>query len=62
MNAINRAILEQFGPEISAGQHREYPSLRRLWLENEIAKAEQAALVQSCWEVANGADRNWLEN
>lgn len=53
MNFINEAILEQFGPELAAGKHSEFPTLRRIWIENEIAKAEQAELRAACDEVVN---------
>jgi hypothetical protein len=59
---LRDAILAQFGSEIKAGKHHEYPALRRMWLVAETERAEQAALEQACFEVFNRADRNWLEN
>lgn len=54
---LRDAILAQFGTELAAGRHTEYPALRRLWIEAETERAEHVALVQACWEVAHGADK-----
>jgi hypothetical protein len=59
---IRDAVAAQFGSEIKAGRHSEYPRLKELCLEAEAERAEQAALEQACFEVFNRADRNWLEN
>ena len=59
---IRDSIVGQIGSEIAAGLHSEYPRLKEMWLDAKAERAEQDALVQACWEVANGADRNWLEN
>jgi hypothetical protein len=59
---LRDAVFSQFGSEIKAGRHSEYPRLKELCLEAEAERAEQAALEQACFEVFNHADRNWLEN
>ena len=53
---LRDAILAQFGSELKAGKHREYPALRRMWLAAETERAEQAAL-----EVLSHGDTNWLQ-
>lgn len=53
---LRDAILAQFGTELAAGKHTEYPALRRMWLEAAAEQAEEQALVQACFEVAHGAD------
>ena len=58
---LRDAILAQFGAELAAGKHREYPALRRMWLAAETERAEQAALEQACFEVLNHGDTNWLQ-
>lgn len=58
---FNSAVMEQLGPELAAGKHSEYPALKRIWLAEAAAKAERECLVQACFEVANGADVNWLK-
>jgi hypothetical protein len=52
---LRDAILAQFGTELAAGKHTEYPALRRMWLEAAAEQAEEQALVQ-----AHG-DRNSLQ-
>jgi hypothetical protein len=58
---LRESVLAQFGPELAAGRHQEYPALRLMWIEAETERAENDALVQACWEVAHGAD-NRMEN
>jgi hypothetical protein len=57
---VKNAILAQFGTELAAGKHKEWPSLRQLWLDDVATRAEQDALVQACFEVAHGVDVNGL--
>ena len=59
---IKNAIVAQFGSELAAGKHKEFPLLRQLWVEAEAERAERVSLEQACFEVFNRADRNWLEN
>ena len=57
---LRDAILAQFGTELAAGKHTAYPALRKMWLQAAAEQAEEKALVQACFEVAHGADTNWL--
>jgi len=59
---IRDSVVKQFGSEIKAGLHGKYPRLKELWLDAEAERAEQDALVQACFEVAHGADKNWLKD
>jgi hypothetical protein len=59
---LRDAVFSQFGSEIKAGRHSEYPRLKELCLEAEAERAEQDALRQACFEVFNNADKNWMEN
>ena len=59
---IRNAIVAQFGAELAAGKHAEYPRLKEMWLDAEAERLERAALEQACFEVFNQADRNWMEN
>ena len=59
--ALRDSVVAQFGSEIAAGLHSEYPRLKELWLEAETERAEQDALQQACFEVAHGAEKNQLK-
>lgn len=59
---IRDSIVAQFGAEIKAGLHSEYPRLKELVLDAEAERAEQDALVQACWQVAHRADKDRMEN
>jgi hypothetical protein len=59
---LRDSIVEQFGSEIKAGLHSKYPRLKELWLDAEAERAERDAMRQACWEVANDADTNWLQD
>jgi len=49
--AIRDSVIAQFGPELAAGKHQEFPALRRLWLEDAAARAEEFALREACEDV-----------
>jgi hypothetical protein len=51
---LNTAVFEQFGSEIESGKHDQYPALKRIWLEEKAARAEEAALISACDEVSFG--------
>jgi hypothetical protein len=53
---IRDAVFSQFGSEIKAGLHSEYPRLKELCLEAEAERAEQAALEQACFQVLSHGD------
>jgi len=49
--AIRDSVVAQFGLELAAGRHQEYPALRQLWIEAETERAEEMALREACADV-----------
>jgi hypothetical protein len=51
-DALRQSVVAQFGAQIQAGRHSEYPRLKEIWLEEKAARAEEAALICACDEVS----------